>query len=211
MFDLIRNAVKPFPKAMLFELRDKGYTSLFEQLVACVLSIRTYDEVSGPAAEKLLKSANSPRKILNLSLQELAALIQPCSFAYQKAKNLQTLSKIILEEHQGHLPCDLDALMALPGVGPKCAGLALGIACEQEHIGVDVHVHRVTNRWGYVDAPTPEKTRKALENILPKSRWVEINELLVPFGKHICLGTKPKCTQCPVLKYCHQVGVTKFQ
>jgi endonuclease III len=94
------------------------------------------------------------------------------------------------------------------GVGPKCANLVLGIACGQAHIGVDVHVHRVTNRWGYVRAPTPDATMRALRESLPERYHVEINRLLVPFGKHVCRGRLPRCSECPVLDMCRQVGVT---
>jgi endonuclease-3 len=99
-------------------------------------------------------------------------------------------------------------LLSLHGVGPKCAHLVLGTACGRPYIGVDVHVHRVANRWGYVRAATPEKTMAALEEKLPQRYWVEINALLVPFGKHVCTGVAPKCSTCPLLDMCRQVGVT---
>jgi endonuclease-3 len=99
-------------------------------------------------------------------------------------------------------------LLSVHGVGPKCANLALGIACNLPLVGVDVHVHRVTNRWGYVDTATPEKTMAALQEKLPRAYWVEINALLVPFGKHVCTGAAPKCSTCPLLDMCRQVGVT---
>ena len=107
----------------------------------------------------------------------------------------------------GTLPADAQVLQSFKGVGPKCAHLALGIACGQERISVDVHVHRVTNRWGYVEARSPEQTLAALEERLPRTYWVELNRLLVPFGKHVCTGTRPKCSTCPVLEMCQQVGV----
>jgi endonuclease-3 len=100
-------------------------------------------------------------------------------------------------------------MTSYPGIGPKCAGLALGIACNEPRIGVDVHVHRVTNRWGYVSARTPEETMLALEQKLPQRYWVEINALLVPFGKHICTAQRPKCSTCAVLDFCQQVGVVE--
>jgi endonuclease-3 len=109
--------------------------------------------------------------------------------------------------HGGTLPCDAELMRSFRGVGPKCANLVLGIACHQPLIGVDVHVHRVTNRWGYVQGRTPEHTMRALEAILPQPYWIEINRLLVPFGKHICTGTLPRCSICPVLDMCQQVGV----
>ena len=116
-----------------------------------------------------------------------------------------------VRDHGGTLPCDLDTLLAFKGVGPKCANLALGIACGMPLIGVDVHVHRVVNRWGYVEAKTPEKTMLALQEELPRPYWVEINALLVPFGKHVCTGVRPKCSTCPLLAMCRQVGVTKHE
>lgn len=102
-------------------------------------------------------------------------------------------------------------MLALPGVGPKCAALALGIGCGEQHLPVDIHVHRVTNRWGYVAAKTPEKTQRALMTKLPRERWLEINELLVPFGKLVCTGALPRCSTRPLLAVCRQVGVTRHR
>src|SRR5205807_2087693 len=103
---------------------------------------------------------------------------------------------------------DFEALTSLRGVGPKCANLVLGIVGGQAAIGVDIHVHRVTNRWGYVQAKTPERTMAELQKKLPKRYWIELNALLVPFGKHICTGTAPRCSTCPLLSMCRQIGVT---
>ena len=208
MFAAIRRANRPFAKAMLFDLADQGHRSPFEQLVACVLSIRTRDETSLLAAQKLLHRAQRPEQLYAMAEKDIHELIRGCTFAWQKTKTLLALSKKILREYDGETPCDFEGLTDLPGVGPKCANLVLGIACGEPRIGVDIHVHRVTNRWGYVHAKTPEKTLSQLEARLPKSKWIEINELLVPFGKHICTGTAPHCRTCPILKYCHQVGLS---
>jgi endonuclease-3 len=207
MLKRIRSAVRPFPKAMLFELKEMGFGSPFEQLVACVLSIRTLDETSRPAALELLQQAKSPEEIL--ALDDLAEIIRACTFARQKAANLKRISEILIRDFGGKTPCDFESLTSLPGIGPKCANLILGIACGKARIGVDIHVHRVTNRWGYVQASTPEKTLTALEEKLPEKHWVELNELLVPFGKHICRGAVPKCSVCPVFDFCRRVGVKK--
>ena len=102
-------------------------------------------------------------------------------------------------------------MLSLPGVGPKCANLALGIACRGNRVSVDIHVHRVTNRWGYVRTRTPEQTMAVLEERLPKRYRIEINQILVPFGKHVCTGVLPKCSTCPVLSMCRQVGVTSHR
>jgi endonuclease-3 len=209
--DAIRDAVQPFPRAALFELFDEGRTSVFQQLIACMLSIRTRDETMLPLARQLLADAPTPEAMLLFSLDDLDARIHASSFHRNKAAQILAISRRAVEEFDGILPCNAEALLSLPGVGPKCANLVLGIACGQARIGVDIHVHRVTNRWGYVDEKTPEATMVALERKLPQRYWVEINRLLVPFGKNICTGALPKCSTCPVLDMCRQVGVTKHR
>jgi endonuclease-3 len=203
----IEKAVEPFPKAALFELFDEGFTTAFEQLVACIISIRTYDEVMLPTARRLFARARTPAALSQLDPDEIKALIRPSTFYENKARQLQVIAQRVEQEHGGVLPCDREMLLSLPGVGPKCANLVLGLACNEPHIGVDIHVHRVTNRWGYVDSSTPERTILALEAKLPRGYWIDINRLLVPFGKHICTGTRPHCSTCPVLEMCRQVGV----
>ncbi|MHA3770710.1 endonuclease III domain-containing protein [Verrucomicrobiota bacterium sgz303538] len=208
----LREAVRPFRKAAMFELyEDDGFTSPFEQLVACILSIRTRDETSIVASRRLFQQARSPAEIAALSAEETDALIYDSTFHEAKARQIHTIAQRVKDEFGGTLPCDLDVLLSFHGVGIKCAHLVLGIACGQAHIGVDIHVHRVTNRWGYVATSTPEKTTAALMSVLPREYWVEINRLLVPFGKHICTGERPKCSTCPVLQYCRQVGVTSYR
>ncbi len=204
----IRTAVRPFPKAALFELADEGFASPFEQLVACIISIRTFDEVTLPTARRLFARARTPAAMSQLTRAEIDEAIGACTFHEPKAGQILALSQRILAEYDGDLPCTPEVLLSFHGVGPKCANLVLGIACNQPRIAVDIHVHRVTNRWGYVEATTPEKTTAALEAQLPRRYWVEINRLLVPFGKHICTGLRPKCSTCPVLEMCRQVGVT---
>jgi endonuclease-3 len=203
----IKDSVEPWPKAALFELAENGFTSTFEQLVACIISIRTYDEVTLPAARRLFERARTPVSISELSHEELDAIIRPSTFHERKAAQILAIARRTVDEFNGNLPCDRELLMSFAGVGPKCANLALGIACGEPIISVDIHVHRVTNRWGYVLAATPEKTMLALEAKLPKKYWIEINRLLVPFGKHICTGSLPRCTTCPVLEMCQQIGV----
>lgn len=203
----IRKAVKPWPKAALFELAENGYTSPFEQLVACIISIRTYDELTLPVSRKLFERARTPAEVSRLTYEELDALISPSTFHERKAGQILAIARRVLDEHSGELPCDPELLLSFDGVGPKCANLVLGIACGEPFISVDVHVHRVTNRWGYVESSTPEKTMAALEEKLPRRYWIEINRLLVPFGKHICTGDLPHCSTCPILDMCHQAGV----
>ncbi|HEY3566638.1 MAG TPA: endonuclease III [Thermoanaerobaculia bacterium] len=203
----IAEAVRPFKKAALFELADEGFGSVFEILIACIISIRTYDETTLVCARRLFKLARTPEAMSRLSPERIDQAIGESTFHEPKARQIREIARRIVADHGGDLPCEDEVLVSFPGVGPKCANLVLGIACGEARIGVDVHVHRVTNRWGYVAAKTPEKTMVALEGKLPKKYWVEINRLLVPFGKHVCTGVRPKCSTCPVLDMCRQVGV----
>ena len=207
----IEAAVRPFPKAAMFELFDEGFTSPFEQLVACIISIRTYDEVMLPTARRLFARARTPESIGQLSPTEIGTLIRPSTFYERKAGQIHEIARRVSNDYGGALPCDREVLLSLPGVGPKCANLVLGLACGEPYIGVDIHVHRITNRWGYVAASTPERTTLALEAKLPRRFWVDINRLLVPFGKHICVGQRPHCSTCPVLEMCQQVGVENLR
>lgn len=203
----IETAVRVFRPAAMFELKQKGYASLYEQLIACIISIRTYDEVSVPVAERLFARARRPEEMIKLSIEELTRLLAESTYPGQKAENILRLSQEIINKYQGQTPANFDQLTAFKGVGPKCANLALGVALEMPAISVDVHVHRITNRWGYVNTKTPEKTMKALTEKLPREYWIPINRLLVPFGKHICRGKYPKCRTCPVVDQCAQIGV----
>ena len=211
IFRRLRVAVEPLAKAAMFELRDEGHTAAFEQLVACIISIRTRDEAMIVMARELFARARTPAEILALGEAGVDGLIRGSTFHGSKAAQIVEIARRVQERHGGVLPCDRELLLGLPGVGPKCANLVLGIACGEARIGVDIHVHRVTNRWGYVQAPTPERTMEQLEAKLPERYWVEINELLVPFGKHVCTGRLPRCSTCPVLDMCRQVGVTEHR
>jgi endonuclease-3 len=214
MLARIRAAIKPFRKAAMFELAELGYDSVFHILVGCIISIRTRDEVSLPTSVRLFEHAGTPAAIAKLNVGQIDQLIHASSFHEPKATTIRTIAKETVARFGGELPCDFDVLTSFHGVGPKCANLALGVACKRHKpagISVDVHVHRVTNRWGLVSAKSPEQTMKALHEVLPEKYWVEINALLVPFGKHICTGVAPKCSRCPVLEYCRQVGVMKHR
>jgi endonuclease-3 len=207
----LRKAVEPYPKAAMFDLADRGYRTPFQQLVACIISIRTTDEVMLPTAIRLFERASTPADVARMTVDEIDALIHACAFHYGKAGQIREIAERLVAEHGGELGCDETLMLSFRGVGPKCTNLVMGVACGQARIGVDVHVHRITNRWGYVATATPEATMAALMEVLPERYWVEINRLLVPFGKHVCTGRLPKCSVCPVLEYCRQVGVTKHR
>jgi endonuclease-3 len=207
----VRDAVSGFPDAAMFALRELGYGTLFQQLVACIISIRTTDEVSLPTALTLLQRAPTPADVAELKIAEIDAAIHSASFHGAKAAQIHAIARRAVEEFGGELPADAEVLQSFAGVGPKCANLALGVARNVKRISVDVHVWRVVNRWGYVQGRTPEATLVELERVLPKKYWIEINRRLVPFGKHVCTGVRPKCSECSVLEYCRQVGVTEHR
>ncbi len=211
MLKRIKKTVEPFPKAAMFELQEKGFSSLFEQLISCIISIRTLDETTIPISERLFSKARTAKELLKLKHEELETLLYGSQYPGQKAATMLGIAKTAVDEYGGELPADYEKLIALKGVGPKCAKLALGVAAQYPGISVDVHVHRVVNRWGFIETKTPEKTMTVLEEKLPKKIWIDVNRLLMPFGKHICFLNAPLCSTCPVLGYCQQVGVTKHR
>jgi endonuclease III len=194
------------PKAAMFALRDEGYASPFEQLVSSLISARTLDETTLPVSRRLFAVARTPEAMVSLGDAELARLLAPATFPEPKARDIIALSRTIVAEG-GQVPDTLEGLTRFRGVGPKIAALALAVGYGIPAIAVDVHVHRVTNRWGYVATGTPEQTQAALAAKLPREYWIRINERLVPFGKAVCRGTSPRCPSCALLSMCAQVGV----
>ncbi|HYG85636.1 MAG TPA: endonuclease III [Azospirillum sp.] len=211
VFRRLRKAVAGLPKAAMFELRDEGYGSPFEQLVGSLISARTRDETTLAVCKRLFTFARTPEQIAVLDEETLAGLLNGATFPEPKARDIIELSRRIATEYDGRVPDTLEELTAFRGVGPKIAALTLAIGYGRPAVAVDVHVHRVTNRWGYVATSTPERTMIALERKLPKDYWIEINERLVPFGKWICTGERPKCSTCALLSMCRQVGVTSYR
>ena len=207
VLDRIREAVAPYPPAVMFHLAARGFGSLFQQVVACVVSIRTREETTLPICLRLFEAASDPTSMLDLGQAAIGQIIRASTYSEQKAGRIVAIARVAAEQDDGTLPCSREVTLELPGVGPKCANLALGVACGMPLIGVDIHVHRIVNRWGYVAARTPERTLDALEHVLPERHRVEINRLLVPFGKHVCTGDRPWCSRCPVRDECARVGV----
>src|SRR3954447_3303849 len=191
----------------MFDLRDQGHGSPFEQLVGSLISARTRDETTLPVSLRLFERARTPEAMAELDEATIEELMAGVTFAGAKARDIRALSRRIVDEHGGRVPDTLEGLIAFRGVGPKIAALTLAVGFNRPAIAVDVHVHRITNRWGYVATTTPEKTAEALATKLPERYWIEINERLVPFGKTTCTAARPKCSTCPLLSLCRQVGV----
>ncbi|WP_297446357.1 endonuclease III [Desulfurobacterium sp.] len=181
----------------------------FKILISTILSLRTKDEVTARASERLFKKANNPYDMVKLSEKEIEELIYPVGFYRNKAKTIKEICKTLIEKYDGKVPDSLDELLKLKGVGRKTANLVVTLGFNKPGICVDTHVHRIMNRIGYVKTKTPEETEFALRKKLPKKYWKIINELLVALGQHICHPISPKCSICPIRDYCQKVGVRR--
>ncbi|MBM4299055.1 MAG: endonuclease III [Deltaproteobacteria bacterium] len=188
-------------------LMAETYQSPFRVLISCILSLRTQDATTAKAAHRLFAAADSAPAMLKLSAKRIEKLIYPVGFYKTKAKNILDICRTIIDEYHGRVPDEIDDLLKLKGVGRKTANLVVTLGYQKPGICVDTHVHRISNRWGYVKTKTPEKTEFALRAKLPSQYWIEYNDLLVSFGQHLCRPISPLCSQCPIEKYCRQIGV----
>ena len=183
--------------------------SPFRLLVACVISLRTKDEVTAEASRRLFEIAPTPDRLAKLEEERIARAIYPAGFYNTKAAQLKEIARIIRDDFDDEVPASEAELLAMPGVGRKTANLVLGLGFGIPAICVDTHVHRISNRLGMVSTKTPEQTERALMQVLPRDLWVPINDLLVTFGQNRCHPTSPRCTDCPLADLCPRVGVTR--
>ncbi|WP_320122408.1 endonuclease III [uncultured Sphaerochaeta sp.] len=181
----------------------------FRVLIATLISLRTKDEVTLDASTRLFALAKAPESMLSLSEEEIQKAIYPSGFYKTKAKNIRTISRILLEQYGGVVPNDQEALLSLPGVGIKTANLTLNLGFQVEAICVDCHVHQIANRMGWVETKTPEQTEKDLMGIMPRRFWIPLNELLVRYGQLICTPISPFCSKCPEEERCPKMGVKR--
>jgi endonuclease-3 len=189
-------------------IATKG-ASPFEILISTLLSLRTKDEVTVEASRRLLAQARTPEQILGLGENKISHLIYPVGFYPTKAKRLIQISQILIDQYGGRVPADLNKLLELPGVGRKTANLVLAEGFKMDAICVDTHVHRISNRIGYVQTKTPEQTEFSLRKKLPRKYWIHYNELLVAFGQVLCRPISPFCSKCPVTQVCPRIGVKR--
>ena len=183
----------------------------FMVLVSCLLSLRTRDEITDAASRRLFVLASSPKKLLRLDPKQVEKAIYPVAFYRNKTLRLYEISRALIDDNDGKVPDSLAQLLRLKGVGRKTANLTLVLGHNKPGVCVDIHVHRIVNRWGYVQTKSPNETEKALRCKLPKRYWMEINNLLVSFGQNICKPQSPFCSNCVVLEYCEQVGVNRYR
>ena len=181
----------------------------FLTLIGCILSLRTKDETTAVAAARLFKRAHTPTDMVRLKPREVERLIYPVGFYRTKARVIGEICRDLLEKFEGQVPASIDQLLQLKGVGRKTANLVVTEAFGKPGICVDTHVHRISNRWGLVKTPTPEKTEAALREVLPRRYWIEYNSLLVAFGQTICQPVSPFCSRCPMAHLCPRLGVMR--
>jgi endonuclease III len=182
--------------------------SPFKVLISCILSLRTQDSTTAQASRRLFALADSPDTMMRLTAKKIEQAIFPVGFYRTKAKTILEICRSLKEKYSGRVPDEIDELIKFKGVGRKTANLVVTLGYNKPGICVDTHVHRISNRWGYIKTATPEKTEVALRQKLPKQYWIEYNDLLVSFGQQLCRPISPLCSQCPVARYCSQIGVT---
>lgn len=207
-FDAIRSrladAEEPSVNKIAKQRRDP-----FRVLITTMISLRTKDAVTSASALRLFERADTPRAVAELRESEIAKLIYPAGFYRTKAANIRSCATIIAEHCNGEVPGTQADLLKLPGVGVKTANLTLNQGFGIPAICVDTHVHRISNRLGWVETGTPEKTEIALQPILPRRYWIAVNGLLVAYGKHVCTPVSPRCSTCPLSQECPKIGVTR--
>ncbi|HTP42377.1 MAG TPA: endonuclease III [Nitrospiria bacterium] len=203
---MLKSAIRQWPEPIVGVVA-KTSRDPFRVLIATVLSLRTKDRTTAEASARLFALAATPEEMVKLSERRIASAIYPVGFYRTKAKALRALCRQLLEHHGGRVPQTLDELLALPGVGRKTANLVLTVGFGLPGICVDTHVHRISNRWGYVKTTSPDKTEMALRGKLPRRYWITFNDLLVPYGQHLCAPVSPWCSRCRLQSMCDRVGV----
>lgn len=208
VLEIVREHNKEFREPAV-SLVARHHTSPFHVLITTLISLRTKDEVTAPAATRLFALADTPHAMAALPARRIATTIYPAGFYKTKAKTIRLVSRIIVERYGGIVPDDIDELVTLPGVGRKTANLVLTDGYKRPAVCVDTHVHRISNRWGYVATRTPDETEQALREKLPMKYWITYNYLLVTFGQTRCTPVSPYCGDCPLKRLCPRMGVAR--
>lgn len=188
---------------------SEQHRSAFHVLISCIISLRTKDAVTAVASARLFDRAASPQEMICLTPSEIAELIYPAGFYRTKAEQIQAICRTLLVEFGGIVPDSLEELLRFKGVGRKTANLVMTLGHDKQGICVDIHVHRITSRWGYVNSTSPDHTEQQLREKLPAEYWKKINDLLVSYGQNLCYPVSPACSRCPLADYCRRVGVQR--
>jgi len=208
VIELIAEALKAEKLPIVSDLAEQKRDP-FQILISTILSLRTKDEVTEVASRRLFVLAATPHEMLTLTEKQIIDAIYPVGFYRNKTKTILHVSQTLIEEYDGRVPDTMEELLSLKGVGRKTANLVITLGHQGKGICVDTHVHRISNRLGYVKTKTPEETEFALRDKLPHNFWTQYNTLLVAFGRTVCKPVSPLCSQCPVITYCDRVGVTR--
>ena len=206
---IVKREIRQWEEPVLGVVARESNRDPFRILISCLLSLRTKDKTTGEASARLYALAHQPSTMLTIPLQQIEQAIYPVCFYRTKAKSIHAICRRLLDVYGGAVPDSIEELVTLSGVGRKTANLVVTVAFGKPGICVDIHVHRISNRWGYVKTETPEETEVALRNKLPKQHWITFNDLLVPYGQHLCQPVSPFCSKCKLTEYCDRVGVTK--
>lgn len=202
---ILKRLVRQWEEPVVGHYREEPFTTL----IGCLLSLRTQDATTHGACQRLFRLARTPQAMLRLPTRLIEQAIYPVGFYRTKARRIKEVCQTLLARYGGTVPDELDELLLMRGVGRKTANLVVTLAYGKPGICVDTHVHRITNRWGYVSTKTPEQTERALREILPQRHWRILNDLLVTFGQHMCHPTSPWCSRCPLASVCAKVGVVR--
>jgi endonuclease III len=206
----VQNTVKAYDIPVLEKFNELTRDPYWV-LISCILSLRAKDETTEKVAKALYAAAPSPEKVLKIPVKKMEKIVYRSGFYKVKARNVLNITRTILEKYKGRVPDEIDELMTIKGVGRKTANLVVTVAFNKPGICVDTHVHKISNRWGYVRTKTPDETEMKLREILPQKYWMKINMWLVLFGQNVCLSVSPWCSKCPLEKQCPKVGVEKHR
>jgi len=206
---IVRREVRQWKEPVVGVVARESDRDPFRILISCLLSLRTKDKTTSEAGARLFALAHTPATLLKLPLKKIERAIYPVGFYRTKARSIHQICRRLLEVYGGIVPDSIDELMTLSGVGRKTANLVVTVGYRKPGICVDIHVHRISNRWGYVKTKTPEETEQALRRKLPKQYWMTFNDLLVPYGQNLCQPISPFCSRCKLFEFCDRAGVTK--
>ncbi len=206
---IVRREIRRWQEPVVGVISRESNRDPFLILISCLLSLRTKDKTTDEASHRLFALARTPGAMLTLPLKKIERAIYPVGFYRTKAKSIHQICERLLDTYRGTVPDSIDELVTLPGVGRKTANLVVTVGYGKPGICVDIHVHRISNRWGYIKTTTPEESERALRETLPKRYWITFNDLLVPFGQNLCQPVSPFCSRCKLTDYCDRVGVTK--
>lgn len=206
---IVKREIRQWEEPVLGVVARESKRDPFRILISCLLSLRTKDKTTSEASARLYALAHQPAPMLTVPLQKIEQAIYPVGFYRTKAKSIHAICRRLLDVYGGIVPDSIEELVTLSGVGRKTANLVVTVGFGKPGICVDIHVHRISNRWGYIKTKTPEESEEALRRKLPKQHWITFNDLLVPFGQHLCQPVSPFCSKCKLIECCDRVGVKR--